>query len=107
MSASMKTIESVAAQNINLFTPVVDRWSPLAYSLADWIHTEVSSHSGHKSTFRKSLNFCFILQGLSLFEEIGSSCIFCTKPLWGLRPSPTLLGDPGGPLWPHYNVRAW
>ena len=35
MSANMKTIESVAAQNINLFTPVVDRWSPLAYSLAD------------------------------------------------------------------------
>ena len=44
--ANRKTIESVAAQNINLFTPVVDRWSPLAYSLADWIHTDVSNHQG-------------------------------------------------------------
>ena len=79
MSGNMKNIESVAAQNINLFTPVVDRWSPLAYSLADLIHTDVSSHSGHESTFRKSFNFCFILQGLSLFKEIGSSCVFCTK----------------------------
>ena len=79
MSASMKNIESVAAQNINLFTPVADHWSPSPYSLADWIHTDVSIHSGHKSTFRKSLNFCFILQGLSLFEEIGMSCVFCTK----------------------------
>ena len=41
MSAGMKNVESVAAQNINLFTLVVDRWSPLAYSLADWIHTDV------------------------------------------------------------------
>ena len=37
MSAKMKNIESLAAQKINLFTTVVDRWSPLAYSLADWI----------------------------------------------------------------------
>ena len=79
MSASMKNIKSVAAHNINLFTTAVDRWSPLAYSLADWIQTDVSIHSCHESTFRKSLNFCFILQGLSLFEEIRSSCVFCTK----------------------------
>ena len=73
MSASMKNIESVAAQNIKLFTPMVDRWSPLAYSLADWIHKDINIHSGHESTFRKSLNFCFIRQGLSLFMEIGTS----------------------------------
>ena len=79
MSANMKNIESVTAQNINLFTPVVDRWSPLAYSLADWIHKDIAIHSGHESTFRKSLNYCFILQGLCLFEEIGSSCVLCAK----------------------------
>ena len=79
MSANMKNIESVAAQNINLFTPVVDRWSPLAYSLADWIHTDVSRPFGQVLTFRKSLNLCFILQCLSLLKEIGLSCLFCTK----------------------------
>ena len=35
MSANMKTIESVAAQNINLFTPVMGRWSPLLPSRLD------------------------------------------------------------------------
>ena len=67
MSASMKNIKSVAAHNINLFTTAVDRWSPLAYSLADWIHKDIAIHFGHESTYRKSLNFCIILQGLSLF----------------------------------------
>ena len=47
--------------------------------MANWIHCKVAIHSGFESTYRKSLDYVFILQGLSLFELIGASCVFCSK----------------------------
>ena len=67
------------AQGINLHTPVVDRWSPLAYSIGNWVHREVSNHAGFETALRHSFNYCFILQGHSLFEELGRDCMLCTK----------------------------
>ena len=39
----------------------------------------MSNHSGFETTYRHSLNFCFVTNGLSLFEEIGKACILCAK----------------------------
>ena len=64
--------------NINFFSPVLDRFSMLSYSIADYIHRSVSKHKGYESSYRDSLNFCFIIQGMSLFRELIEECTKCS-----------------------------
>ena len=64
---------------LNLFTPLVDRYSMIAMSIAIWVHHKVSEHAGYESCYRESLNHCHILQGLSLFKEIGEECAKCRR----------------------------
>ena len=78
-SADFKDINGLIAQGLNIFTPVVERWSPLAYSIGNWIHRDVGNHSGFETTYRHSLDYCFIMQGLNLFEILGRSCVLCNK----------------------------
>ena len=63
----------------SLVCPVIDRYSPLSISIAQYIHDEVSNHRGYESSYRASLDFVFIIMGLSLFREIGDDCIKCKK----------------------------
>ena len=65
--------------NIRVFTPVVERYSPLSYSIADYIHRVISKHKGYENCYRESLNYCFIIQGMSVFREINDDCIKCSK----------------------------
>ena len=65
--------------NIRLCTPVLDRFSPLSYSVADYIHRRVAKHKGYENCHRECLNYCFIIQGMSLFREISEDCIKCSK----------------------------
>ena len=60
-------------------TPVLDRYSQLAYSIGDYIHRMVAKHTGYENSFSESLNHCFIIQGLGLFREIGEDCVKCHK----------------------------
>ena len=60
-------------------SPVLDRYSPLSYSIADYIHRIVSRHSGYETCLRNSLQFCYIIQGLSLFREMNEDCVKCIK----------------------------
>ena len=69
-------MESYSAE-VNLFTPLLDRYSPIAYSDAKFIHEETALHSGYESCYRHCLSYCHILQGNSLFKEIGDDCSFC------------------------------
>ena len=55
---------------LNLMTPMLDRYSPIAYSIANYIHHEVAKHAGFETCYRLSLNYCHILQGASLMREI-------------------------------------
>ena len=45
-----KNINELLGQGLNLFTPVVDRWSPIAYSIGLWIHRDVGNHAGFETT---------------------------------------------------------
>ena len=63
--------------NVNMRTPIIDRYSPLAYSIAQYIHYIVSGHAGLETCNRLSLERVFILQGVSLFREISNECIKC------------------------------
>ena len=78
-TAGFRDISGLLATDIHVFSPVVHRWSPLAYSIANWVHMDIAKHAGFETCFRHSHNHAFIIQGLSLFEVIGKDCIFCQK----------------------------
>ena len=63
--------------NLNMRTPLVDRHSPLAYSIADFVHRVVCKHRGYETCYRMSLNFCHIIQGMGLFKELAEDCVKC------------------------------
>ena len=58
-------------------TPLLDRFSPLSYSIGEYIHRCISKHKGYENCFRESLNHVFIIRGLSLFRELGEECVRC------------------------------
>ena len=64
--------------NLNLWTPLIDRYSPIAYCIALYIHVEVCKHSGFETCYRTSLGLCHIIQGASLFREIAEECSKCS-----------------------------
>ena len=47
--------------NLKLQTPVVDRFSPFAYALGDYVHSELCKHGGYETSYRECLNHCFII----------------------------------------------
>ena len=65
--------------NIRLLTPVLDRFSPLSYAVADYVHRQISKHKGYENCYRESLNYVFIIQGMGLFREINNDCVTCSK----------------------------
>ena len=62
---------------VNTKCPVLDRYSPISYAVAQFIHHELSSHSGMETCNRLALERFHIIQGPSLFREIGTECIRC------------------------------
>ena len=75
---------------LNMETPLLDRYSPIAYSIASYILNQVGKHTGYETCYRLSLSFCHIIQGASLFREISEECSKCKmrrkstlKRLWG------------------------
>ena len=62
---------------INVQVPVLDRHSPLSYSIADHVHWRLAKHKGMETCSRISLQKVHILQGPALYREIGEECIRC------------------------------
>ena len=62
---------------IKAHIPVVDRHSPLAYSIANHVHWNLAKHRGVETCNRMSLGHVNILQGASLYKEIGEECVRC------------------------------
>ena len=62
---------------IKLHAPVLDRFSPLAYCVADHVHWKLAPHKGMETQNRVSLEHVHILQGMSLYKEISLECIRC------------------------------
>ena len=57
--------------------PVIDRYSPLAYSVAQHVHWDLSPHRGMETHNRVSLEHVHIIQGMSLYKELSLECIRC------------------------------
>ena len=62
---------------INVKAPLLDRYSPLAYSIAQFIHWEVCNHAAMETCNRTCLERVHILQGFSLMRELALECITC------------------------------
>ena len=78
-AGDLEGTDILRSQGINVLTPIIDRWSPLAYSIGDHIHNNVSSHYGFETCHRASHQFVHILKGLSLFQELAEDCVTCLK----------------------------
>ena len=71
-------LESLGAGiGLHLMTPLVERYSPIALSIAKFIHEIAGNHAGYETCLRISLEYCHILQGSTLFKEIGEECSKC------------------------------
>ena len=57
--------------------PMLDRHSPLAYSVAEHVHWDLAKHKGAETCNRVSLENVFIIQGATLYKEMGEDCIRC------------------------------
>ena len=62
---------------LNLMTPVLDRDSPISLSIALYVHEVLGLHAGYETCYRLSLSICHIIQGASLFRQIGEQCSKC------------------------------
>ena len=62
---------------VNVRVPLVDRYSPLAYSLAQYIHWDISKHAGLETCNRLCLERIYILQGVALWRELSLECARC------------------------------
>ena len=62
VAGGLENMDIMGEYGINVHTPVLDRHSPLSYSVAEYIHRVVSKHSGYETCYRDSINFCFIIR---------------------------------------------
>ena len=59
--------------------PIVERFSPVAYSIMTYSHSILARHRNSAATLRESRSIAFILQGRNLAEEIRENCPFCKR----------------------------
>ena len=67
----------LGAMGIKTHLPVLDRFSPLSYCIALYVHWSLASHRGAESCARISLETVHIMQGQGLYQELGEDCIPC------------------------------
>lgn len=59
--------------------PILDRHSPVAYSIMVETHWKSTNHLNAACTFRESLSTAYILRGRDLAQEVRNSCVFCRR----------------------------
>ena len=59
--------------------PVVDRYSPVAYSIMIHAHVTLTHHGGAVSTLRAAMSIAHIIRGKDLAIEVRKDCAFCKR----------------------------
>ena len=74
MTDAMRDLSS-----LTFCVPLVEKQSPLAYSIINEIHWyhESARHSGVETTLRYTMKYAFIMEGRDLVKQINKSCIRC------------------------------
>lgn len=68
---------NLGSLGIKVQAPVIDRFSPLAYSIGQHVHWKLAPHRGVETQNRISLEHVSIIQSMSLFKELSEECIRC------------------------------
>ena len=63
----------------NFRVPVIDKFSPLAYSIALHFHYVKLPHRGAETLHRASLQHVKIMGSRQIFKAIGKDCVYCAK----------------------------
>ena len=64
---------------LSFVKPILDRYSPLSYSIMVHCHQVEAVHQNAVSTLRESLLHAYILRGRDLAEEVRRSCPHCKR----------------------------
>jgi len=64
---------------VSFCRPIVDRHSPVAYSIMLETHWAKVHHLNATTTYRESLSIVFTLKGRELAQEVRESCNFCRR----------------------------
>ena len=67
----------LGAMGIKTQVPVLDRFSPLSYSIVQHVHWDLARHRGAETCSRMSLEQVHIIQGAGLYRELGEDCTWC------------------------------
>ena len=68
---------NIGTLGVKVNTPVLDRFSPLSYCIAQHVHWVISKHRGIETTNRMSMEYVSIMQGMNLYREIAAECMKC------------------------------
>ena len=66
-------------QPLKFSVPMIDRYSPIAYSIMIFAHTDLTHHGGAISSLRASFSIAHIIRGKDLAVEVRKSCAFCKR----------------------------
>ena len=64
---------------LSFVRPVLDRYSPIAYSLMVHCHSRIVLHRSTIATLRESYNHAYIIGGRDLAAEVRESCVQCRR----------------------------
>jgi len=66
-------------QSTSFFVPIIDKQSPLAYSIISEVHwhNETVKHAGNESILRFVMKKAYILEGREIIKKIKRNCIRC------------------------------
>ena len=65
--------------NISFFVPLVEKHSPIAYSIINEVHwnNKTVRHSGVETILRYTMQYCYIIEGRELVRKFAKSCERC------------------------------
>ena len=74
MTDTMRDLSS-----LTFCVPLVEKQSPLAYSIINEVHWhhESAKHSGVETTLRYTMKYAYIIEGRDLVKQINKSCLRC------------------------------
>ena len=80
-NADMKDMANIITdlKPLHFVVPVLDRFSPISYSLMDFSHHKLACHRNINVTMTESRHLAFIFNGRDLAKEVCKSCTTCRK----------------------------
>ena len=64
---------------LSFVKPILDRYSPVSYSIMIYCHVHVVHHKNTLTTLRASREIAYILRGRDLAKEIRRACVYCRR----------------------------